>query len=72
MPGFALRSAGVEVRAPDPNAMAGRLRSGSPPVFCRVTERGVLFDLRTVAGDELPDLARAIGYALEGDDVDEE
>jgi L-seryl-tRNA(Ser) seleniumtransferase len=72
MPGFELRSAGVEVRAPDPNAMAGRLRSGSPPVFCRVTERGVLFDLRTVAGDELPDLARAIGYALEGDDVDEE
>ena len=34
-----------------------------------VTElRRVLFDLRTVSGDELPDLARAIQYAREGDE----
>jgi L-seryl-tRNA(Ser) seleniumtransferase len=68
LPGFAIPSYGVEVHSPDPNAMAARLRTGSPPVFCRVTERGVLFDLRTVDREELPDLARAIQYAREGDE----
>jgi L-seryl-tRNA(Ser) seleniumtransferase len=68
LPGFAIPSYGVEVRSRDPNAMAARLRTGSPPVFCRVTERGVLCDLRTVDGEELPDLARAIQYAREGDE----
>jgi hypothetical protein len=29
----------------------------------------VLFDVRTVSGDALPDLARAIQYAREGDDL---
>ena len=68
-PGTVLPSFAVEVRAPDPGAMAARLRSGSPTVFCRVTDRGVLLDLRTVAGDDLPDLVRAVRYALEGDDL---
>jgi hypothetical protein len=31
-----------------------------------------LFDVRTVFTDQLPDLTRAIQYALEGDDVDED
>jgi L-seryl-tRNA(Ser) seleniumtransferase len=69
LPGRSMPSFGVEVRVPDPTAMAARLRIGSPSVFCRVTDRGVLFDLRTVAGDELPELIRAIRYALEGDDL---
>jgi L-seryl-tRNA(Ser) seleniumtransferase len=69
LPGQELASHGLEVRTSDPTAMAARLRTGSPSVFCRVTEKGVLFDLRTVGGDELPDLARAIRYALEGDDL---
>jgi L-seryl-tRNA(Ser) seleniumtransferase len=69
LPGHELESFGVEVRTPHPDAMAARLRTGSPCVFCRVTEVGVLLDLRTVSGDELPDLARAIRYALEGDDL---
>jgi hypothetical protein len=69
LPGQELSSYGLEVRTSDPTAMAARLRTGSPSVFCRVTEKGVLFDLRTVGGDELPDLARAIRYALEGDDL---
>jgi L-seryl-tRNA(Ser) seleniumtransferase len=68
LPGQELSSFGVEVRTPDPTAMAGRLHTGSPCVFCRVSDAGVLFDLRTVGGDELPDLVRAIRYALEGDD----
>jgi L-seryl-tRNA(Ser) seleniumtransferase len=69
VPGYALPSFGVEVRAPEPEAMASRLRTGSPSVFCRVTDRGVLLDVRTVAEDELPDLVRAVRYALEGDDL---
>ncbi|MGH2636172.1 MAG: L-seryl-tRNA(Sec) selenium transferase [Actinomycetota bacterium] len=72
LPGYSVPSFGVEVRAPDPNAFAARLRTGSPPVFCRVTDRGVLFDVRTVSGDELHDLERAIQYAREGDDLDDE
>ncbi|HEX6230996.1 MAG TPA: L-seryl-tRNA(Sec) selenium transferase, partial [Actinomycetota bacterium] len=71
LPGHAIRSFGVEVRVPDPNAMAARLRTGAPAVFCRLTEAGVLFDLRTVEPEEVPDLARAIQYAREGDDVDD-
>ncbi len=72
LPETAIPSFGVEVRAPDPSAMAARLRTGSPPVFCRVTERGVLLDVRTVAGDETHDLVRAVRYALEGDDLPDE
>ncbi len=72
LPGYAMPSFGVEMRTPDPSATSARLRGGSPPVFCRTTERGVLFDLRTVSDDELPDLARAIQYAREGDDLPDE
>ncbi len=72
LPGYTVPSFGVEVRASDPNALAVRLRTGSPPVVCRVTDRGVLFDLRTVRGDELADLSRAIQYARESDDLDDE
>jgi hypothetical protein len=51
--------------------MAARLRTGRPSVFCRVAETSVLFDLRTVPEERLPDLARAVQYALEGDDLDD-
>lgn len=69
VPGGALPSWGVAVRCPEPPAFAARMRDGSPPVFCRVESDGVLFDLRTVRDEEVPDLARAIWYALEGDDL---
>jgi L-seryl-tRNA(Ser) seleniumtransferase len=72
LPGHAVPSYGVEVRSADPNATAARLRSGSPAVFCRVTERGVLLDVRTVDAEEVVDLARAILYARESDDLDDE
>jgi L-seryl-tRNA(Ser) seleniumtransferase len=72
VPGSAMPSWGVEVRCPDPAAFAARLRSGSPSVFCRTESEYVLFDLRTVGDDELHDLARAILYALEGDDRSED
>jgi L-seryl-tRNA(Ser) seleniumtransferase len=69
LPGTGIPSFGVEIRVPEPNAMAARLRTGSPSVFCRVTERGVLLDLRTVSLEAMPDLVRAVRYALEGDDL---
>lgn len=69
VPGSTLPSWGVAVRCPEPSAFAARMRDGSPPVFCRVEANGVLFDLRTVRDEEVPDLARAIWYALEGDDL---
>ncbi len=71
LPGYDIPSWGVEVRVADPPAMASRLRAGRPSVFCRVNERGVLFDLRTVLPDRAGDLSRAIAYALEGDELDE-
>jgi L-seryl-tRNA(Ser) seleniumtransferase len=71
LPGYEMPSFGVEVRSPDPEAMAARLRTGRPAVFCRVNEKGVLFDLRTVPESALADLRRAIQYALEGGDLDD-
>ncbi len=69
LPAYAMPSFAVEVRVPDPEAMAARLRTGTPSVLCRVGEKGVRFDLRTVPEDALADLRRAIQYALEGDEL---
>ena len=71
-PDTAIASWGVRVSVPDPPAFASRLRMGSPSVFCRVEERSVMLDARTVAPEEVRDLARAVLYALEGDDVNED
>jgi L-seryl-tRNA(Ser) seleniumtransferase len=72
MPGHALPSWSVFLDIADPPAFAARRRAGAVPVFCRVEETTVSFDLRTVADDELPHLARAITYALEGDPFHED
>ncbi|MBI2237999.1 MAG: L-seryl-tRNA(Sec) selenium transferase, partial [Actinobacteria bacterium] len=72
LPGYAVPSWTVAVRAPEPDLLAARLRTGSPSVFCRVEEKAVLFDLRTVLPEQLEDLARAILYALAGDDLADE
>jgi L-seryl-tRNA(Ser) seleniumtransferase len=72
MPGTGLASWGVRVTVPDPTAFAARLRIGRPSVFCRTERDHVLLDLRTVADDQVPDLARAVWYALEGDDHDDD
>jgi hypothetical protein len=72
MPGTAVPSWGVRVRVPDASAFAGRLRTGAPAVFCRTEDAGVFFDLRTVPDGALDDLARAIWYAREGDDLVDE
>jgi len=44
--------------------MAARLRLGNPPVFCRLDEGALVFDLRTVEPSDDTRLARAVRYAL--------
>lgn len=72
VPGASLPSWGVRLGAADPIAFAARLRNADPSVFCRVEAEHVVFDVRTVHADEIPRLARAILYALEGDDLIED
>jgi L-seryl-tRNA(Ser) seleniumtransferase len=72
VPGQALASWGVRIRRPDPVAFTARLRTGSPSVFCLTNDDHVLLDVRTIADRQVPDVARAVQYALEGDDIDDE
>ena len=60
------------MRTRDPASFAARLRTGSPSVFCRVQDDHVLLDVRTVTDGQVPLVARAVLYALEGDDLDDE
>jgi L-seryl-tRNA(Ser) seleniumtransferase len=54
----------VRLPASRPERLAARLRTGSPPVFCRVEEDSLLFDLRTVDPADDRKLLRAVRYAL--------
>ena len=72
VPGQAISSWGVRVRCPDPAAFAGRLRTGAPSVFCRMHDDHVLLDARTITDAQVKLVARAVLYALEGDDLDDE
>jgi L-seryl-tRNA(Ser) seleniumtransferase len=65
LPGFAIPSAELLMPAKDPSRVAARLRQGRPPVFCRVEDAAVAFDLRTVAAEDDDRLVRAIRYALQ-------
>ncbi|HEV3475021.1 MAG TPA: L-seryl-tRNA(Sec) selenium transferase [Actinomycetota bacterium] len=64
VPGYAIPTWSLRLPAMHPEPLAARLRVGNPPVFCRVEEDGLLFDLRTVAPDDDLRLERAIRYAL--------
>ena len=64
LPGYGIPSAVVEVPVDRAQRLAARLRVGNPPVFCRVEERALLFDLRTVDPSEEDRLIRAVRYAL--------
>ena len=68
MPGTGLPSWAVRIRVPHPEAFASRLRTGTPAAVCRVQDGAVLLDCRTVSDEQVPHLARAVFYALEGDD----
>jgi L-seryl-tRNA(Ser) seleniumtransferase len=72
MPGVTIPSWAVEMKTADPTAFAARLRTGAPSVFGRMDEGRVLLDCRTVTDEQVADLARAVHYALEADDLDED
>jgi L-seryl-tRNA(Ser) seleniumtransferase len=65
VPGYAIPSAELVLPVKDPPRVAARLRQGRPPVFCRVEDREVAFDLRTVPVEDDDRLVRAIRYALQ-------
>jgi L-seryl-tRNA(Ser) seleniumtransferase len=65
VPGYSVPSWAVEVSVLRPDAIATRLREGRPPVFCRVEDGCLAFDLRTIPAERDADLLRAIRYALE-------
>jgi L-seryl-tRNA(Ser) seleniumtransferase len=67
MPGYAIPSAELVLSNGSPSRMAARLRRGRPPVFCRVEDGSLVFDLRTVPPEDDDRLLRAIRYALEQD-----
>ena len=68
VPGAALPSFAVRLKTADAGGFASNLRDGKPSVFCRIEDDAVLFDMRTVADQELDILARAISYAMEIDE----
>jgi L-seryl-tRNA(Ser) seleniumtransferase len=73
MPETTMASWGVRIIVPEPGAFAARLRAGTPSVFCRVEGDHVLLDARTITEEQVPDAARAVLYAIEGDEfVDED
>ena len=64
LPGYGIPSQAVRLPASRPERLAARLRTGNPPVFCRVEEEGLVFDLRTVDPSDDRKLLRAVRYAL--------
>ena len=68
MPGTSLPSWGVRIQVPDAPAFAARMRTGTPAAFSRMEDRFILLDCRTVTDEQIPHLARAVHYALEGDE----
>jgi L-seryl-tRNA(Ser) seleniumtransferase len=65
LPGYAIDSHVVRLDAiAHPDEVAARLRLGNPPVFCRLEEGALVFDLRTVEPEDDERLVRAVRYAL--------
>jgi L-seryl-tRNA(Ser) seleniumtransferase len=65
LPGYAIDSQVVRLdHLRQPEEVAARLRLGNPPVFCRVDEGALVFDLRTVEPRDDERLLRAVRYAL--------
>jgi L-seryl-tRNA(Ser) seleniumtransferase len=65
LPGFTAPSWCVQVPVMRGDAIAARLRTDKPIVFCRVEDGALMFDLRTVPPEDDQHLLRAIRYALE-------
>jgi L-seryl-tRNA(Ser) seleniumtransferase len=67
LPGYGIPSAQFVLPMRAPNPVAARLRLGRPPVFCRVEDGALVFDLRAVPAADDDRLARAVRYALQQD-----
>jgi len=66
LPGQTLPSKVLALRVPSADALAARLRAGTPPVIVRIREGLVLLDPRTVLPEQEADLLRALREALPG------
>jgi L-seryl-tRNA(Ser) seleniumtransferase len=65
LPGYVIDSHVVKLDSiPHPEEVAARLRLGNPPVFCRLEEGALVFDVRTVEPGDDERLVRAVRYAL--------
>ncbi len=64
VPGHALPSAELVIPTEHPDRLAARLRLGRPPVFCRVAEDALAFDLLAIPPEDDDTLVRAIRYAM--------
>ena len=58
------KAVAVSVPSLSPDELARRLRLGEPPVFTRIKDDRVLFDLRTVASGEIKEIVEALGSAV--------
>ncbi len=58
------KAVAVCVPSLSPDELARRLRLGEPPVFTRIKDDRVLFDLRTVASREIKEIVEALGSAV--------
>ena len=65
LPGWVVPSAELVLPVPSPRQVLARLRQGRPPVFCRLEDTSLVFDMRTVPRELDDRLLRAIRYALE-------
>lgn len=65
VPGYGIPTSVIRLPEERPDRLAARLRAGTPPVFCRVDEDALIFDIRTVEPEDDERMARAIRYARE-------
>jgi L-seryl-tRNA(Ser) seleniumtransferase len=66
LPLLELPGPAVAVSAPDPDALAARLRAHDPPVLARIADGRVVLDPRTLADDEVDTVAAALRATLAG------
>ncbi len=59
-PGVHLATTLVVVEAPSADAFLASLRGNDPPILARTANQRVIFDVRTIADDEIPIVAQAI------------
>ena len=63
LPQARIPSAGIAVVGAQPDELAARLRSGTPPIVARIEQGRVLLDLRTVAPQHDDAIATALATA---------